>query len=171
MVLTDLADFTHLVTRLKYIPSAAQDPSLSEVERVRGAELADSVSVTTLSRMWQMLLKGIPEAENSSRPAGAAEMVIIRLAHAAHLPSPEDAARRLLALSEGGDGSQPGAAPRGGNGGGASAAYRTAAVAQQSVDVSARITPAQPVAHLHSCLLYTSPSPRDKRQSRMPSSA
>ena len=24
---------------------------------------------------------------------------------------------------------------------------------------------------LHSCLLYTSPSPRDKRQSRMPSSA
>ncbi|MBW8320093.1 MAG: DNA polymerase III subunit gamma/tau [Arenimonas sp.] len=150
VVLTDLADFTHLVTRLKYIPSAAQDPSLSEVERVRGAELADSVSVTTLSRMWQMLLKGIPEAENSSRPAGAAEMVIIRLAHAAHLPSPEDAARRLLALSEGGDGSQPGAAPRGGNGGGASAAHRTAAVAQQSVEVSARITPAQPVAHLHS---------------------
>ena len=33
---------------------------------------------------------------------------------------------------------------------------------------------AQPVTHLHmfgSCLLYTSPSPRDKRQSRMPSSA
>ena len=26
-------------------------------------------------------------------------------------------------------------------------------------------------ALLHTCLLYTSPSPRDKRQSRMPSSA
>ena len=26
-------------------------------------------------------------------------------------------------------------------------------------------------AHLQACLLYTSPSPRDKRQSRMPSSA
>ena len=25
--------------------------------------------------------------------------------------------------------------------------------------------------HIHACLLYTSPSPRDKRQSRMPSSA
>ena len=25
--------------------------------------------------------------------------------------------------------------------------------------------------HRHTCLLYTSPSPRDKRQSRMPSSA
>ena len=29
----------------------------------------------------------------------------------------------------------------------------------------------QPIEHLTSCLLYTSPSPRDKRQSRMPSSA
>ncbi|MCM2397158.1 DNA polymerase III subunit gamma/tau [Rhizobium sp. S95] len=153
VVLTDLADFTHLVTRLKYIPSAAEDPSLSEVERVRGASLADSISVTTLSRMWQMLLKGIPEAENSSRPAGAAEMVIIRLAHAAHLPSPEEAARRLLELSEGGEGAAPGgASPRGGNGGGgASMAYRTAAVGQQSIDATARnsISP-QPTARLQS---------------------
>ena len=30
---------------------------------------------------------------------------------------------------------------------------------------------ANPIAMLLSCLLYTSPSPRDKRQSRMPSSA
>ena len=150
VVLTDLADFTHLVTRLKYIPSASQDPSLSEVERVRGAALADSVSVSTLSRMWQMLLKGIPEAENSSRPAGAAEMVIIRLSHAAHLPSPEDAARRLLEMSEGGVDAQPGGAPRGGNGGGTSAAYRTAVAPQQAIEVSARSSGAQPVARLHS---------------------
>lgn len=152
VVLTDLADFTHLVTRLKYIPSASEDPSLSEVERVRGASLADSISVTTLSRMWQMLLKGIPEAENSSRPAGAAEMVIIRLAHAAHLPSPEDAARRLLELSEGGEGAAPsGASPRGGNGGGgASMAYRTAAVGQQSIDATVRAISPQPTARLQS---------------------
>ncbi|WP_018235262.1 DNA polymerase III subunit gamma/tau [Ensifer sp. BR816] len=106
VVLTDLADFTHLVTRMKYVPEAANDQSLSEIERRRGAEFAGSVAVTTLSRIWQMLLKGIPEAESSARPAGAAEMVLIRLAHAAHLPSPEDAARRLLELSgsEAGDG-------------------------------------------------------------------
>jgi DNA polymerase-3 subunit gamma/tau len=35
VVLTDLADFTHLVTRLKYVPDAANDPSLSEVERTK----------------------------------------------------------------------------------------------------------------------------------------
>ena len=113
VVLTDLADFTHLVTRFKYIPDAADDPSLSEVERLRGREFAESVAVSTLSRIWQMLLKGIPEAENSSRPSGAAEMVLIRLTHAAHLPSPEDAARRLSDLS-GGDGQRSVPSPNGG---------------------------------------------------------
>ncbi|MGE8102134.1 DNA polymerase III subunit gamma/tau [Allorhizobium sp. NPDC080224] len=152
VVLTDLADFTHLVTRLKYIPSASQDPSLSEVERVRGAELADSVAVTTLSRMWQMLLKGIPEAEASSRPAGAAEMVLIRLAHAAHLPSPEDAARRLLELSNGeGGGDRAPSAPRpNGGGGGTSMAMRVQAVSQPSQDSAPRPAMSQPVAHLQS---------------------
>ncbi|MDE1160088.1 MAG: DNA polymerase III subunit gamma/tau [Neorhizobium sp.] len=119
VVLTDLADFTHLVTRFKYIPDAADDPSLSEVERVRGRAFSETVAVTTLSRIWQMLLKGIPEAENSSRPAGAAEMVLIRLTHAAHLPSPEDAARRLadFANGQGGDGGRS-PQPNGGSGAG-----------------------------------------------------
>ena len=127
VVLTDLADFTHLVTQLKYVPDAANDQSLSEIERTRGAEFSSGIAVTTLSRIWQMLLKGIPETESSSRPAGAAEMVLIRLAHAAHLPSPEDAARRLLELS-GGETARPPAAPNGGSGGGAQAS--AAAVVQ-----------------------------------------
>ncbi|WP_043611813.1 DNA polymerase III subunit gamma/tau [Ensifer sp. ZNC0028] len=136
VVLTDLADFTHLVTRMKYVPEAVNDQSLSEIERTRGAAFAESVAVTALSRIWQMLLKGIPEAESSSRPAGAAEMVLIRLAHAAHLPAPEEAARRLLELSgnEGG-GARPG--PSGGNGGGAQA--------QASVSVSAQASQPMPV--------------------------
>ena len=119
VVLTDLADFTHLVTKLKYVPDAANDQSLSEIERTRGVEFASGVAVTTLSRIWQMLLKGIPETESSSRPAGAAEMVLIRLAHAAHLPAPEDAARRLLELSGGDAGRAP--TVNGGGSGGAQA--------------------------------------------------
>ncbi len=128
VVLTDLADFTHLVTKLKYVPDAASDQSLSEIERTRGVEFASGVAVTTLSRIWQMLLKGIPETESSSRPAGAAEMVLIRLAHAAHLPAPEDAARRLLELS----GSDAGRAPtiNGGGSGGAPSAQGPATQAR-----------------------------------------
>jgi DNA polymerase-3 subunit gamma/tau len=136
VVLTDLADFTHLVTRMKYVPDAAGDQSLSEIERVRGVEFANSIAVTALSRMWQMLLKGIPEAEASSRPAGAAEMVIIRLAHAANLPSPEEAARRLAELS-GGEGG--GRAPQPvGNGGGQPTAQASVSAVSSQPDAPAR---------------------------------
>jgi DNA polymerase-3 subunit gamma/tau len=128
VVLTDLADFTHLVTRLKFIPEAAEDASLSEVERREGAEFAGSIAVSTLSRIWQMLLKGIPEAENSSRPLGAAEMVIIRLAHAGNLPAPEDAVRRIAGLLSG-DVSAPSPSPRG-NGSGPSSEHRPMAEAR-----------------------------------------
>ncbi|PYE29470.1 DNA polymerase-3 subunit gamma/tau [Rhizobium sp. PP-CC-3A-592] len=137
VVLTDLADFTHLVTKLKFSAEAANDQSLSEVERVRGAEFSAAVAVSTLSRIWQMLLKGIPETENAARPAGAAEMVLIRLTHAAHLPSPEDAARRLLEMS-GSDAGRP--APRGatpGNGGGNGTTSSVASQGQSSIQARA----------------------------------
>ncbi|MEH3090530.1 MAG: DNA polymerase III subunit gamma/tau [Agrobacterium cavarae] len=150
VVLNDLADFTHLVTRMKYVPDAVEDPSLSEVERVRGAEFAESVAVSTLSRIWQMLLKGIPEAENASRPAGAAEMVLIRLSHAANLPAPEDAARRLEELSNGA-GAMPNGGPAGGggngNGGGARAFGTTQAVASAQTSPQMQSAP-QPTAML-----------------------
>ncbi len=150
VVLNDLADFTHLVTRMKYVHDAAEDPSLSEVERVRGAEFADSIAVSTLSRIWQMLLKGIPETENASRPAGAAEMVLIRLSHAANLPAPEDAARRLLELSNGEGGASNGAPSGGGNGGGARAYSSTQAVAsaQAGYATPQRQSTPQPTAML-----------------------
>ncbi|KQZ93665.1 DNA polymerase III subunit gamma/tau [Agrobacterium cavarae] len=150
VVLNDLADFTHLVTRMKYVPDAVEDPSLSEVERVRGAEFAESVAVSTLSRIWQMLLKGIPEAENASRPAGAAEMVLIRLSHAANLPAPEDAARRLEELSNGA-GAMPNGGPAGGggngNGGGVRAYGTTQAVASAQTSPQMQSAP-QPTAML-----------------------
>lgn len=150
VVLNDLADFTHLVTRMKYVPDASEDPSLSEVERLRGTEFADSVAVSTLSRIWQMLLKGIPETENASRPAGAAEMVLIRLSHAANLPAPEDAARRLEELANGA-GAMPtgGSAGNGGNGhgGGARAYGSTQAVASAQTSPQMQSAP-QPTAML-----------------------
>ena len=40
VILTDLAEFTHFVTRVKVVPAVADDVSLSEPERVRGRALA-----------------------------------------------------------------------------------------------------------------------------------
>ncbi len=95
--LSDLAAFTHLVTRIKLVPDAARDPVLTEDERVRGADFAARLSVGTLSRAWQILLKAAPEVTASSQPLATAEMALVRLAYAADLPSPEDALRRLRA--------------------------------------------------------------------------
>ncbi|WP_262028358.1 DNA polymerase III subunit gamma/tau [Microvirga sp. Mcv34] len=95
VILSDLAAFSHVVTRLKLIPEAARDPALSEIERTRGTDYAQKLSVRTLSRAWQILLKGIPEVQSSNRPIAAAEMVIVRLAYAADLPTPDEALRAL----------------------------------------------------------------------------
>jgi DNA polymerase-3 subunit gamma/tau len=112
VVLTDLADFIHFVTRLKYVPQAANDPSLTETERRRGVEFAAKLSVRSLGRAWQILLKGIAEVEGSERPLAAADMVLVRLTHAANLPAPDELVRTLTAA--------PGeAAAQRGNGGSA----------------------------------------------------
>ncbi|WP_256377856.1 DNA polymerase III subunit gamma/tau [Pseudochrobactrum sp. AO18b] len=135
VVLSDLADFNHLVTRLRFTPEVAQDMSLSEDERVRGAEFAKTLSIRALSRCWQMLLKGIHEVETSSRPVQAAEMLLIRLAHSADLPT-LDEALKAIANGHTGSSSAP-SAPQGGGGngsGGGTTAYAAAdAVSGQMV--------------------------------------
>ncbi len=95
MVLGDLAEFTHFVTRVKIVPSVADDVSLTEAERTRGRAFATKLSMRVLARTWQMLLKGISEVEAAGRPVDAAEMVLVRIAYAADLPTPDEAIRAL----------------------------------------------------------------------------
>jgi DNA polymerase III subunit gamma/tau len=114
VALADLAEFTHFVTRLKVVPSVADDVSIAEVERTRGRGFAERLSLRVLSRAWQMLLKGIAEVEEASRPLAAAEMVLVRIAYAADLPTPDEVIRSL-AGGEGG-GQSPGSVSAKGNG-------------------------------------------------------
>ncbi|HEV3161719.1 MAG TPA: DNA polymerase III subunit gamma/tau [Xanthobacteraceae bacterium] len=95
MVLGDLAEFTHFVTRVKIVPSLADDVSLTEAERLRGRAFAAKLSMRILARTWQMLLKGIAEVEAAGRPIDAAEMVLVRIAYAADLPTPDEVIRTL----------------------------------------------------------------------------
>jgi DNA polymerase-3 subunit gamma/tau len=95
VVLSDLAEFTHFVTRVKVIPAVADDVSLSEAERTRGRDFAVKLSHRVLSRTWQMLTRGIGEVQASGRPVAAAEMVLVRIAYAADLPTPDEAIRAL----------------------------------------------------------------------------
>lgn len=122
-LVADLADFTHLVTRIKVVPAAADDVSLTPDERRRGAELAGKLPMRALTRAWQILFKGHDEVARASNGLQAAEMSLIRLAYAADLPSPDDLIAKLANMPAP---SLPQSAPiaRGpsnGGGGGASA--------------------------------------------------
>jgi DNA polymerase-3 subunit gamma/tau len=94
-LVADLADFTHLVTRIKVVPAAADDVSLTPDERKRGAELAGKLPMRALTRAWQILFKGHDEVARANNGLQAAEMALIRLAYAADLPSPDDLIARL----------------------------------------------------------------------------
>jgi DNA polymerase-3 subunit gamma/tau len=99
VVLSDLAEFVNFVTRVKVVPATADNVALGEAERIRGRDFATKLSMRVLSRMWQMLLKGIAEVQNATRPQAAAEMVLVRIAYVADLPTPDEA---IKMINEGG---------------------------------------------------------------------
>jgi DNA polymerase-3 subunit gamma/tau len=109
VVLNDLAEFTHFVTRVKIVPAVADDRSLAEAERTRGRTFAAALSMRVLARAWQMLFKGLPEVQSAAKPIAAAEMVLVRIAYAADLPTPDEVVRSLTS----GEGAAP-ARPQGG---------------------------------------------------------
>ncbi len=109
IVLTDLLELSHWLTRIKLVPASADDATLPEAERSRGRELAEKLAMPELTRAWQILLKGLGEARDAPDSLSAVEMVLIRLGYAASLPTPGDLVRQLTAT-----GTQP-AAPASGS--------------------------------------------------------
>ncbi len=147
VVIADLAEFTHLVTRFKLVPSAAEDQSLIEAEKKRGSAFAENLSIRVLSRTWQILTKGFAEVQSAAKPVQAAEMVLVRLAFAADLPTPDEA---LRALAEGGAA-----------GGGAGAPSRAGPVSGPRLSLAAEGGRARPSAQAEPALeAVAAPTPR-----------
>ena len=162
VLLSELLALTHLLSRLRTIPALRQDPTLTEDERHRGAALADRLSIPVLARAWQMLLKGVQEvAQDGVDRRAAAEMVLIRLAHAAELPTPGELVRRLAEQGAQGAPPSPPPAPGGPGGGLRAIAGGGAAAAAPSPEPVAAPQPAswrevvalasgrQPLLHAH----------------------
>ena len=95
VVLQDLLEASHLVTRGKLVPETFEGAGVPETERVRGRALTEALGLPDLARAWQVLLKGLGEARAAPVPLQAAEMVLIRLAHASQLPNPAELVARL----------------------------------------------------------------------------
>ncbi len=148
VILTDLADYVHFVTRLKLVPSEARDGSVSETELTRGEAFAATLPMPVLTRAWQILLKGLQEVNGAARPLQAAEMVLVRLAYAADLPTPGDA---LRALKDGGAMARPAVpAPSSGPRGSSASAGRPVIASSNAQPAMAIHRDAAPGPHLTS---------------------
>jgi DNA polymerase-3 subunit gamma/tau len=152
VVLSDLAEFVNFVTRVKILPATADNVAFGETERLRARDFAAKLSMRVLSRMWQMLLKGITEVQAATRPAAAAEMVLVRIAYVADMPTPDEAIRML----EQNGGASPvigSAAPRSAPAGSSSSAQsppRTSSAPRSSAEPSPRPQMTEPIADAQS---------------------
>ncbi len=94
-VVQDLLEMAHWLTRVKLTPELADDITVPEAERALARTMAERLSMPTLARVWQMLLKGLGEVQTAPAPLQAAEMVLVRLAYVADLPAPAEIVRSL----------------------------------------------------------------------------
>lgn len=116
MILQDLLELTHYLTKLKVSPDIARDQAMPEAERVRGTAMALALSVPILTRTWQILQKGIGEVQQAFLPQQALEMVLIRLLYVADHPAPSDMLKQLKDGSTVSAGAAMPAGPVGGGG-------------------------------------------------------
>jgi DNA polymerase-3 subunit gamma/tau len=82
----DLMDITHKTTSAKLISGYRLD-GYSKFQQEKISEIAAKISLNSLTRIWQMLNKGITEINFSSSPKTAFEMLMVRICHIIALPN------------------------------------------------------------------------------------
>jgi DNA polymerase-3 subunit gamma/tau len=95
-IVQDLLETTHFLTRVKVAPGAEGFFDGGSAEASRAADMAAKLSVPSLTRAWQMLLKGLFEVRDATRPIAACEMALIRLSYAADLPPTDKLVRDVM---------------------------------------------------------------------------
>ena len=95
MVIQELLEITHTITRCKLDKQAASLTVAEDDDRRRGFELAPRLGIAALSRSWQILLKGLGEVQAAPHPLKAAEMVLVRLVYVTDLPPPGEIVKLL----------------------------------------------------------------------------
>ena len=85
---------------MKISSDIKEDIHIPEYERIKGAEMAEKISMASLGMIWQILFKGYQELQNHEMPHMVAEMILIRLAFASELPSLEEISNNLKTKSK-----------------------------------------------------------------------
>ena len=89
-----VADLLNIIHQASLAAAGADLADLIESERPGITALGD-LGIAKLGRAWQMLLKGHEEVSKAPNPAAAFEMLVIRLAHTANMPTPGDILQKL----------------------------------------------------------------------------
>lgn len=87
-VLQDLINTTHMLAKAKIVPASVESDTLAESEKELCKKLAPQASIAILSKIWQMMIKGIGELAIAPVQIDALEMILIRIAYSASLPTP-----------------------------------------------------------------------------------
>jgi DNA polymerase-3 subunit gamma/tau len=145
VVMQDLLETTHFLTRVKVAPGAEGYFDGGSAEAARAVTMAGKLTVSTLTRAWQMLLKGLIEVRDAANPFPAAEMALVRLAHAADLP-PTERLVRSLRDAESGNSALPALPPRGQGSGPLPRAQMTARASEDPAPRREDIVAPAPVA-------------------------
>lgn len=88
IILQDLINITHDMAKVKIVPSLLNSTSFSEIEKQTFMNLSNNCSLAILSKIWQMLIKGISELNIAPSSVQALEMILLRVAYSASLPTP-----------------------------------------------------------------------------------
>ncbi len=87
-ILQDLINITHLMAKCKIVPACLNSDELTESEKEFCTRIAPGISIAVLSKIWQMMIKGIGELAIAPVQIDALEMILIRIAYSASLPTP-----------------------------------------------------------------------------------
>lgn len=94
LIIQDLVDITHLLAKVKIIPDYINDSSVGENDREMCKKL-NAAPIGILSKIWQMLIKGISELQYANVQIDALEMILMRIAYSANMPTPADLLKEL----------------------------------------------------------------------------
>ena len=96
VIINDLLELVHWLSRLVITPEVSDEVGVSQIDKEKGLELSKKLTMPELSQTWQILLKGYQELQNHDMPQIVAEMILIKLAFAAELPTIDEISNNLL---------------------------------------------------------------------------
>jgi DNA polymerase III subunit gamma/tau len=86
LLIEELMAVCHSVTRAIAVPSIDLSQNISEYESKRALKSAEKLNIPSVTKCWQLLLKGHSEIQSTYSVKEATEMILLRITYASNLP-------------------------------------------------------------------------------------